>query len=65
MGLRCPFPNCECPHSTCVAGWIDYTTKDGHERTIPCRQCRPEVSAALRSIWHHRDQAQARLRARR
>ncbi|MEU4228305.1 hypothetical protein AB0F17_28760 [Nonomuraea sp. NPDC026600] len=62
MGMRCPFPACECTHHICVAGWIDYTDKGGRDRAIPCRQCRPEVSAALRSIWHTRDQAQARLR---
>lgn len=45
----CPWNSCRCTHtSPCVAGWIDKSDESG-EWTVPCPQCRPEVSAHFRA----------------
>lgn len=36
---HCRRPGCQCPHTGCFIGWVDY---DNHT-TRPCAECRPST----------------------
>lgn len=47
--ITCPWPDCQCTHVGCVAGWIDTEeidpdTEHTVQTTRPCPTCRPEVA---------------------